>query len=339
MRRIMRHQPANGSGHGPDSSLSGTCASADAGERLARARRPPDAAHVHQPTTGARAPRNMHQSAGINRDPASMATASTRGPHPQHAHHPVRLVAGRWQMNRYSPGAANVTVVVAVDPAGNETSVGRRPCGFRAGPVALVERRVADEPLVVDRVGVDQRDRDRHARRGDHLGRAEVGEMDPDASRGRRRSGPGPGPTPRRSLPDRATGRSRRTGRDALAGGSKSDPSGGPVGRDPSGAGRSARGCLRCRPSRTITPANQRRAAIMVGSVGAREVEPGGDTGRRTGTGRIDREVVAELRRGPIERDLGQPRRLSGTHSMPRSERRSASSIRWPGACARASSR
>ena len=58
-------------------------------------------------------------------------------------------------MYRYSPGSRKVTVVVTVVPAGIETSVGRAPW-MRLGPgaMALVERLVADEPLVVDRVGV-----------------------------------------------------------------------------------------------------------------------------------------------------------------------------------------
>ncbi len=58
-------------------------------------------------------------------------------------------------MNCHSPVTGNVTVVTRTAPAGIETSVGRDAVHrFGAGPVALVDGGVADDPLVVDRVVV-----------------------------------------------------------------------------------------------------------------------------------------------------------------------------------------
>ena len=73
---------------------------------------------------------------------------------------------GRWQMYRYVPGVSNRTVVSRLEPAGID-DLGRARAVDRlgAGPMALVDRGVADDPLVVDRVVVAQHERDRRRRR------------------------------------------------------------------------------------------------------------------------------------------------------------------------------
>ena len=86
-------------------------------------------------------------------------------------------------MKRYSPGCWNVTVVVRSRRPGRDLGRAGAVVRLGAGPVALVERVVADEPLVVDGVGVDQHERDRDAGRGDHLGRAERRIAHPDLGR------------------------------------------------------------------------------------------------------------------------------------------------------------
>ena len=88
----------------------------------------------------------------------------------QRPDHPVRLVArAGGRCTGSVPGVSNRTVVVRVEPAGIVTSVGRDAVDrLRAGPVALVDRRVADDPLVVDRVVVAEHEPDRDAGRHGH---------------------------------------------------------------------------------------------------------------------------------------------------------------------------
>ena len=56
-------------------------------------------------------------------------------------------------------------------------------CLMRPGAVRLVERVVADQPLVIDRILVDQDERDRDAARNGRLGDVEAGVMDGDRDR------------------------------------------------------------------------------------------------------------------------------------------------------------
>ena len=64
-------------------------------------------------------------------------------------------------------------MVGTVSSAAMVTSVGTSPwVGVRPRPVRLVERLVADQPLVVDRVLVDEDERHRHAARDGQLGRS-----------------------------------------------------------------------------------------------------------------------------------------------------------------------
>ena len=64
------------------------------------------------------------------------------------------------------PGSSNVIVVRIVSSAGIDTSFGTVPVRLvGAGAMLLVERLVADQPLVVDRVLVDEDERHRHAAR------------------------------------------------------------------------------------------------------------------------------------------------------------------------------
>ena len=103
------------------------------------------------------------------------ARSSSRGHGPSTTSVPTIPYAswpGRWQMYRYVPGVANVTVVVRVVPAGIVTSVGRARGPAPSPSVALVDRGVADDPLVVDRVVVAEHDRDRDAGRDAHRGRS-----------------------------------------------------------------------------------------------------------------------------------------------------------------------
>ena len=60
---------------------------------------------------------------------------------------------GRWQMKVTSPGSSKVRVVSS-GRRRRDRDLGRDVAVRRLGPVPvpLVERRVADEPLVVDRV-------------------------------------------------------------------------------------------------------------------------------------------------------------------------------------------
>ena len=95
------------------------------------------------------------------------------------------------------PAAANTTVVVT-RLAGTDRDLGRARAvdRFRAGPVALVDRGVADDPLVVDRVAVVDRERDRHAERHDHRARLVLRVVDLDRDRRVVAAGeldPGPG--------------------------------------------------------------------------------------------------------------------------------------------------
>ena len=98
-------------------------------------------------------------------------------------------------MYRYVPGVSKVTVVSRLDPAGMETSVGRDAVDrLGAGAMALVGRRVADDPFVVDRVVVAQQDRERHARRHDQAILLVVRVVDQDLGGHRtldRQAGPG----------------------------------------------------------------------------------------------------------------------------------------------------
>ena len=69
-------------------------------------------------------------------------------------------------MNRYDPGFVNVIVVDRVVPAGTRHLGRARPVdGLRPRAVPLVDVRVADDELVVDRVVVAQHERDRDAGR------------------------------------------------------------------------------------------------------------------------------------------------------------------------------
>ena len=91
---------------------------------------------------------------------------------------------GRWQMNRYEPGVVNVIVVVRVVPAGIGHLGRARPVDrLGPGPVPLVDGRVADDQLVVDRVVVAQHERDRHAGRDADPRLVVVRVADPDRSR------------------------------------------------------------------------------------------------------------------------------------------------------------
>ena len=62
------------------------------------------------------------------------------------------------------PGSSKVIVVSTVSSAGNRHLVRHVAVGLVGpGPMLLVECVVADQPLVVDRVLVDEDERDRHA--------------------------------------------------------------------------------------------------------------------------------------------------------------------------------
>ena len=95
-------------------------------------------------------------------------------------------------MNRYSPGDRNVTTVVTGGAGRDADLVGARAVvSVGAAAMAGMERRVADQPLVVDRVAVGQDDRDRNARADDDPIRGERRVAHPDldpAARQRRRT-------------------------------------------------------------------------------------------------------------------------------------------------------
>ena len=67
------------------------------------------------------------------------------------------------------PGSSKIRVVLTVSSGFSEISSGRAPwCRLGPRTVAFVEGSLADQPLVLDRVLVDQHEGDRHAvRHGD----------------------------------------------------------------------------------------------------------------------------------------------------------------------------
>src|SRR5687768_2847466 len=130
-----------------------------------------------------------------------------------------------------------------------------------------MERRIADEPLVVDGVGVDQPDRDRDTGRGDHLGRAELREVDPDIGlRGwvDQAGCPHPGRGDPRQ-PERQGDPAEQGEAPWSAGRSGASHQ---TGRNPESWWRAISQMIPPIPSDTNeTPANQRIAAMTVGSV------------------------------------------------------------------------
>ena len=100
------------------------------------------------------------------------------------------------------PGSSKISVVLTVSSGSSEISFGSSPV-VRLGPrtVAIVEGSLADQPLVLDRVLVDQHEGDRHAvRHGERrllelrvmdgdLQRDRLAARDPTAARGRHQGG------------------------------------------------------------------------------------------------------------------------------------------------------
>ena len=227
------------------------------------------------------------------------------------------------------PAAANMTVVVT-RLAGRDGDLGRARAvdRLRAGPVALVDRGVADDPLVVDRVAVVDHERDRHAERHDHRARLVVRVVDLDRDR-RRRHGRRARPRPPAMPASPARARRRRPGRAALVGGWH-----GP--RVP--ACRS--GHLDRRPASdqqqdAADAADAERQARAAAGPAASDATVPGRAGH-VQAGHDPRRLRPPRSRRPRGRTrAAAPRHrsrtfvsqaLDGTHSMPRSERRSSSS-------------
>ena len=194
-----------------------------------------------------------------------------------------------------------------------------------AGPMSFVDGRVADDPLVVDRVVVDEHEGDRHAVRHGHRAGLVVRVVD-------RRSRPvaAPGPAARaqaaaipaaratgRSPPTRASAPGRRTARFAVL---RPRPAG---------------------PDRRMPPHEQQDPAMPTMLNSERRAPPGagsrprpgsGPTGGRARPRRSDgcpaplasiARSKRRLRRGGVDPDLRQPGRSAAPSSMPLSERRS----------------
>ena len=203
---------------------------------------------------------------------------------------------GRWQMYRYVPGVAKVTVVVRLEPAGMR-DLGRARAVDRlgAGAVALVGRRVADDPFVVDRVVVAQHDRERHAGRHDQPVRLVVRVVDPRSRRSRPWSGSAPAQAAAIAGQPEREERGRRPGRRAPAGerwSSDADRSGHRQRRAP------PRRAARSRRCRRRSARSRRRAGALSSVRSGATAAPGRSSPAMTrdgapAPGRVDREVEA----------------------------------------------
>ena len=121
----------------------------------------PSSAGSGQPDRGRTAGGDGVEGLGQRSQPAEDTGRSATGDD-KRADHAVRLVArAGGRCTGRSPASSNRTVVARRRP-GRDGDLGRARAVDRlgAGPVALVDRGIADDPLVVDRVVVAEHDRD-----------------------------------------------------------------------------------------------------------------------------------------------------------------------------------
>ena len=208
------------------------------------------------------------------------------------------------------PGSSNVIVVRIVSSARNRHLVRHRAVRLVGpGPMLLVERLVADQPLVVDRVLVDEDERHRHAARDADRGEVEGRVVDRDRHR-HRAAGGAPGGRRRRE--------EQRGDRQAR------EPAHAPAsGRPRAGLASRARGrSARRRPARR--PARGRGRSATAGPESAGTAR----SPRRSATARPRRTRRWRGRSSAASAAESMTTFVShasfGTHSMPASERRSA---------------